>query len=174
MKREARVSAWYKEVVRASTIEVLAYEEDKVAFNRIMEAMGVDWVKNEFHSFVIQMNSNVEAARVATPLTNEVVGVKNEGAKEEMEEELRYEAVAEEKVRKEVDSEMAKPEADSEEVEPEAITEEVEANYEATAVSALLLLLPARRSRRTASILAEQKIDSIYKMEDDEDNEDED
>ena len=34
-KKAARVAAWYKEAMRASTIEVPAYEEDKAAFNRV-------------------------------------------------------------------------------------------------------------------------------------------
>ena len=58
---------------------------------------------------------------------------------------------------------MTEPEAVAEEeVEPEAVTEEVEASNEAIAASALLLLpAPARRSRRRASILAEQRIAAI-------------
>ena len=59
---------------------------------------------------------------------------------------------------------MAEPEAViEEEVEqPKAVTEEVEASNEAMAASALLLLpAPARRSRRRASILAEQRIAAI-------------
>jgi len=73
--------------------------------------MGADWVKNEFHSFVDSMTSKVDAARVAAPPTNEMVGVENEGAKEEVEEEVRHKAVAEkEEVRKEADSKVAEPE----------------------------------------------------------------
>ena len=34
-KKAARVAAWYEEAVRASTVEVPAYEEDKAAFNRV-------------------------------------------------------------------------------------------------------------------------------------------
>ncbi|KAF3965829.1 hypothetical protein CMV_010014 [Castanea mollissima] len=56
-KRATRVSAWYKEAERASSLLAPAYEEDKAAFNIVKEAMGADWVKNEFHSFVIQMAS---------------------------------------------------------------------------------------------------------------------
>lgn len=51
-----------REAVRVSSVKVPAYKEDKAAFNRVKEAMGADWVKNEFHSFVIQMASKVEAA----------------------------------------------------------------------------------------------------------------
>ena len=148
--------------MRASTVEVLAYEEDKAAFNRVKKAMGVDWVKNEFHTFMNSKTSKVDVARVATPLTNEVLGVENEGA----EEEVRHEAVVEEEeVRKEADFEMVELEADSEvvepeaiaeeEIEPEAVTEDVEASNEAMAIN-------------------EQRIAAIYKKEDDEDNEDED
>ena len=151
-----------REAVRVSSVKVPAYKEDKAAFNRVKETMGADWVKNEFHSFVIQMASKVEAAQVATPPSNEVVGVENEG----VEEEVRYEAVAEkEEVKKEADSEVA---------EPEAIAEEVEVSVEVVAVRELLLLPAAgsKGSRRSASILAEHKIASIYEKEDDKDNED--
>ena len=97
--------------MRASTVEVLAYEEDKAAFNRVKKAMGVDWVKNEFHTFMNSMTSKVDATRVAASPTNEVVGVENEGAEEE---EVRHEAVAkEEEVRKEADFEVAEPKANS-------------------------------------------------------------
>lgn len=160
-----------REAVRVSSVKVPAYKEDKAAFNRVKEAMGADWVKNEFHSFVIQMASKVEAAQVATPPSNEVVGVENEG----VEEEVRYEAVAEkEEVKKEADSEVAEPEAVVVEFEPEAIAEEVEASVEVVAVRELLLLPAAgsKGSRRSASILAEHKIASIYEKEDDKDNED--
>ena len=70
-------------------------------------------------------------------------------------------------MRKEADSEVAEPEAIvEEEVKLEAVTEEVEASNEAVAISALLLLpAPTRRSRRCASVLAEQRIATIYKKE---------
>ena len=160
-----------REAVRVSSVKVPAYKEDKAAFNRVKEAMGADWVKNEFHSFVIQMASKVEAAQVATPPSNEVVGVENEG----VEEEVRYEAVAEkEEVKKEADSEVAEPEAVVVEFEPEAIAKEVEVSVEVVAVRELLLLpaVGSKGSRRSASILAEHKIASIYEKEDDKDNED--
>ena len=83
-KKAARVAAWYEEAVKVSTVEFPAYEEDKAVFNRVKEAMGGDWVKNEFHSFVDSMTSKVDAARVAAPPTNEVVGVENKGAEEEV------------------------------------------------------------------------------------------
>ncbi|KAL0002169.1 hypothetical protein SO802_015950 [Lithocarpus litseifolius] len=50
-KKAARVDTWYEEAVRVSTVEVLAYDDDKATFNRVKEAMGADWVKNEFHIY---------------------------------------------------------------------------------------------------------------------------